>query len=174
MNRDHPCATGYNRWLKIDQAGWSAPLRLRRVRVERVVPNITRTFASSKRMEYDGRHHARPQPERSISERLQLALVRAHIYLQGNIPLAWMLTVLVFCSVLSQIMIMMLSPSLVRDPTTDHWLKFKHQGKRWRAPVIVYQVTLQRQRRQATTCNRCLGSAVFAAMFVYGMCGRLL
>mmetsp|Transcript_7102 Transcript_7102/g.11305 ORF Transcript_7102/g.11305 Transcript_7102/m.11305 type:complete len:570 (+) Transcript_7102:312-2021(+) len=86
-------------------------------------------------MEYGG-HDMRP---RSISERLQRSVGRLHIYLQGNIPLAWLLFVLIFCSVMSQCMIMMLAPTKLRDPETDHWLRFHDRGKVWRAPVIVYQ-----------------------------------
>jgi hypothetical protein len=62
------------------------------------------------------------------------------VCVQGNIPLAWLLFVLIFCSVMSQCMIMMLAPTKLRDPETDHWLRFHDRGKVWRAPVIVYQV----------------------------------
>jgi len=78
-------------------------------------------------------------PRRSISEHLQRAAVRVHVHLQNNIPLTWLLFILIFCSVLSQIMIMMLGPSLIRDPATDHWVTFRRENKLWRAPVIVYQ-----------------------------------
>jgi len=89
-------------------------------------------------MEYAGRD-TRPQPTHSISERIQRALVRFHIYLQGNIPLTWLLFVLIMCSVMIQFMIMMLAPPNNRNPETGHWLRFHDQGKLWRAPVVVYQ-----------------------------------
>ena len=73
-------------------------------------------------------------------ERLQRAAARAHIFLQGNIPLAWMLGILVACSAMSQVMILMLGPGLEFDEATNHWHRFRHHGQQWRAPAIVFEV----------------------------------
>ena len=61
------------------------------------------------------------------------------IHAQNRPDLACVFGLLVFCSVLSQILILTLRPLRMVDSSTDHWLRFTHQGKTWRAPVIAYQ-----------------------------------
>ena len=96
-------------------------------------------------------------------ERLQRAAARAHIYLQGNIPLAWMLGVLVACSAMSQVMILMLGPGLELDEATNHWHRFQHHGQQWRAPAIVFEVATCARRLHARM-RRAQNESGFAAI----------
>jgi hypothetical protein len=73
---------------------------------------------------------------------LKRSAARMHIYLQGNLPLAWMLFILVVCSFMCQIMILALGPGTRElDEATNHWQKFQHKGQMWRAPAIVFEDT---------------------------------
>ena len=92
-----------------------------------------------KTMEQAGGRASRPRPAVSCADVVLRYAAHAHIFLQGNVPLAWMLVVLVACSVMSQVLIMMLSPSGYRDAATDHFMTFQKEGFSYRAPAVLYE-----------------------------------